>query len=83
MIRLFSKASLCVLLILSFFSQEVFSTPVDFELPAEDLNLLAQRNSRFFKIGIEKVNEYNPYAYYGYGYRPFWGNFGGYLGFFG
>jgi hypothetical protein len=41
-----------------------------------------QRDARFFGFG-SKIADYSPFNYYGYGYRPFWGNFGGYLGFFG
>jgi hypothetical protein len=68
-------------------SQKVYAGPIDLGLEYEvegdpSAAVTAQRDARFFGFG-NKIADYSPYNYYGYGYRPFWGNFGGYLGFFG
>lgn len=71
-------------------SQESFSNPVTLNFQVDDFRNLndAGRDARFFGLfrsrsSIERLADYNPYAYYGYGYRPFFGNFGGSVGFFG
>lgn len=67
------------------FCQETFSRPSDLEYlnGAIQPTNTAERDARFFKLFKYKLEDYNPYEYYGYGYRPFWGNFGGYVGYFG
>ena len=45
----------------------------------------ASRSPRLFGSSKYRLSlfNYNPFAYYGYGYRPYAGRFGGYLGFLG
>jgi hypothetical protein len=83
--KLVSKTLLYVMGILVILTcHKVNSGPIGLEYDVEgDLSApLTQRDARFFGFG-NKIADYSPYNYYGYGYRPFWGNFGGYLGFFG
>lgn len=78
---------LSVLLLLAG-TQESFSNPVTLDFQVEDSldSNFAGRDARFFGLfrsSSQRIADYNPYAYYGYGYRPFFGNFGGSVGFFG
>ena len=54
----------------------------EYNVEGEPATFTGQREARFFGFG-SKISDYSPFNYYGYGYRPFWGNFGGYLGYFG
>ena len=54
--------------------------------PLMDLvEAVSPRGPRLFHHKKYRWNlfNYNPFAYYGYGYRPYAGRFGGYLGFIG
>lgn len=81
------KTALCILgMLVVLASDGVNSGPIGLEFEGDPATAtgatVTQRDSRFFGIR-NKLEDYSPYNYYGYGYRPFWGNFGGYLGFFG
>ncbi|KAI9561615.1 hypothetical protein GHT06_012575 [Daphnia sinensis] len=73
--------ALCVLgMLVILASDGVNSAPVELEF--DPVATVPQRDARFFGFR-NRLEDYSPHNYYGYGYRPFWGNFGGYLGFFG
>jgi hypothetical protein len=82
---LFSKTLLYVMGVLVILtSHKVNSGPIglEYDFEGDPSASVTQRDARFFGFG-NKIADYSPFNYYGYGYRPFWGNFGGYLGFFG
>lgn len=74
---------LCILgMLVILTSDGVNSGPIGLEFEVDPVANMPQRDARFFRLR-NRLEDYSPFNYYGYGYRPFWGNFGGYLGFFG
>jgi len=71
------------------FSKKVISILVIVLVITEVMELvkteIPQASSILFGEGTFRRSlwNYNPAAYYGYGYRPYAGKFGGYLGFLG